>query len=1037
MPLSTPELLRDLGYEFYSYEEEGILPELTDVTFRELLPSLGGGTGRSREIADKRLYKHQLEAYRVLSDGCNLILVSGTGSGKTEAWLLYVFRKGVQALALYPTLALANDQVRRINDYSSALGVKVMAIDARRRDELRSSGLGRAKLRDELASSRVVVTNPAFLLQDVKRLATNPRSSIFYKFLGKMSLMVVDEFDFYGPREIALLLSMMRILRKLFSPFQIAILTATLGNPQELAELLSEINGRPSRVVTGKPFRVANRVVVVLGKDLKAIWEKAREYKEILRSAKVGRDVLDALDDFERFKAEVYKVVTALEALGAEIPKPYVDLVEVLSKYVDDEGVTLVFTRSIARAEELARRLRHALPRDKASAVATHHHLVLKSVREEVEEGARRGTVRVIFTPRTLSQGIDIGTVVRVVHVGLPDSLREFKQREGRKGRREGLPFTETVVIPSTPWDRELLSRGLKALESWLRLPLEHVVINKDNRYSLLFEGLFKVISPSLGPGTLSREEFKLLESLGLTRDGQLTAKGKRTWQNLNFYEFAPPYGIKRMKVEREGMRYLEDISFCDLVEKFQPGCFDYTADAVVTTHKLGGKSGRVVTAVIEEPISESTLWRHDAMAYALEEYEKVKRSWGEEPNFYRDYIMGKVHSEVVCVVHPPREGFGEYRKIPNRVSWRVEGERVKTVTSGGKTYFIRERRYIEVPTATHGRYSDFTYGLTVELEPEEDLTMLRIGLAYLMVILRVIYRIPFETILYDLSRVGELKLLSMHEPEAAGLLARMDWLDVKRKVEEYTPGDVDEVLMRVVDEDAHFEFVAMGLRWDLARAAALRVLDYLLLRERIVLTFKDAKLYVPRPSRSLRLAAVDALALPLDDEGSLQLILVGIFDGEGFRGYRIIKEYYTVEGDITPLSTDVINLVNEGFSLLTYDADSLHKALSEGGVQGVLYTMMGLASSGRFTDVKSLVTKRLGIGEAPFEEVIKGLGWGMKVSLGDVLAEYSESRRRIREVPRSKWLAFTKYLTERALEYLRERTEKTYLLNLALSEVR
>jgi len=143
------------------------------------------------------------------------------------------------------------------------------------------------------------------------------------------------------------------------------------------------------------------------------------------------------------------------------------------------------------------------------------------------------------------------------------------------------------------------------------------------------------------------------------------------------------------------------------------------------------------------------------------------------------------------------------------------------------------------------------------------------------------------------------------------------------------------------------------------------------------------------------------------------------------------------VEGDITPLSTDVINLVNEGFSLLTYDADSLHKALSEGGVQGVLYTMMGLASSGRFTDVKNLVTKHLGIGEAPFEEVVKGLGWGMRVSLGDVLAEYSESRRRIREVPRSKWLAFTKYLTERALEYLRERTEKTYLLNLALSEVR
>mgnify|MGYP000297659454 CR=1 FL=1 len=54
---------------------------------------------------------------------------------------------------------------------------------------------------------------------------------------------------------------------------QVAVLTATLGNPEELAETLTRINGRRTRIIRGKPFRPENRVYVVLGKDLRSIWE--------------------------------------------------------------------------------------------------------------------------------------------------------------------------------------------------------------------------------------------------------------------------------------------------------------------------------------------------------------------------------------------------------------------------------------------------------------------------------------------------------------------------------------------------------------------------------------------------------------------------------------------------------------------------------------------------------------------------------------------------------------------------------------------
>lgn len=78
---------------------------------------------------DRPLYAHQEEALRALRAGRNLIVATGTGSGKTECYLLPVLdhllrerdagtvgEAGVRALLLYPMNALANDQMARIRD---------------------------------------------------------------------------------------------------------------------------------------------------------------------------------------------------------------------------------------------------------------------------------------------------------------------------------------------------------------------------------------------------------------------------------------------------------------------------------------------------------------------------------------------------------------------------------------------------------------------------------------------------------------------------------------------------------------------------------------------------------------------------------------------------------------------------------------------------------------------------------------------------------------------------------------------------------
>lgn len=75
---------------------------------------------------DRPLYAHQEQALRKVSNGRNLVVSTGTGSGKTESFLIPIIDSllrekeqgalgpGVRALLLYPMNALANDQVERL-----------------------------------------------------------------------------------------------------------------------------------------------------------------------------------------------------------------------------------------------------------------------------------------------------------------------------------------------------------------------------------------------------------------------------------------------------------------------------------------------------------------------------------------------------------------------------------------------------------------------------------------------------------------------------------------------------------------------------------------------------------------------------------------------------------------------------------------------------------------------------------------------------------------------------------------------------------
>ena len=75
-----------------------------------------------------RLYTHQVEALEAIRAGENLIITTPTASGKTLAFNLPIFealhdRPSATALYLYPTKALANDQLKAIRDLEEGTGI--------------------------------------------------------------------------------------------------------------------------------------------------------------------------------------------------------------------------------------------------------------------------------------------------------------------------------------------------------------------------------------------------------------------------------------------------------------------------------------------------------------------------------------------------------------------------------------------------------------------------------------------------------------------------------------------------------------------------------------------------------------------------------------------------------------------------------------------------------------------------------------------------------------------------------------------------
>ena len=189
--------------------------------------------------ADRPLYEHQVTAIRKVANSRNLLVATGTGSGKTEAFLLPIIdyllkerdagtlgRPGVRAMLLYPMNALANDQVKRLREILSrfpelTFGRYIGDTESSQRDAEADhfSRFGYSALPNELISREQIQKAPPHILITnfamLEYLLLRPEdTSLFDGPTGRFwKFIVLDEVHTYqGAKggEIAMLLRRLR-----------------------------------------------------------------------------------------------------------------------------------------------------------------------------------------------------------------------------------------------------------------------------------------------------------------------------------------------------------------------------------------------------------------------------------------------------------------------------------------------------------------------------------------------------------------------------------------------------------------------------------------------------------------------------------------------------------------------------------------------------------------------------------------------------------------------------------------------------------
>ena len=413
----------------------------------------------------ERPWFHQREAMDALREGRDVVLATGTGSGKSlAAWTpilsdlveaedssrISAIHRRPSALYLAPTKALAADQLASL---MSLLGQDVTPEDAQGDgDPEGSPGLVDERLRRVRATTvdgdtpreakewaragaDLILSNPDFL-----HYVMLPSHQRWSRFLASLRLIVIDEAHHWrgvtGSHIALVVRRLLRVAHHLGADPRVVMLSATVRDAASVGRALT---GRDAVAITedGSPAGAHELV----------LWQGAIMADESEVDISSFLAALDAPPGTATLKVPIVRRSAGVEAAN------------LAAAFVEEGARLLTFVRSRAGAEAVAAQVRDRLSsRGSANAgrVGAYRGGYLPEERRALEEALRTGAVRALATTSALEMGLDVSGLDATITVGWPGTRASLRQQIGRAGRA-GAPGTSVLIASDNPLDAYLV----------------------------------------------------------------------------------------------------------------------------------------------------------------------------------------------------------------------------------------------------------------------------------------------------------------------------------------------------------------------------------------------------------------------------------------------------------------------------------------------------------------------------------------------------------------------------------------------------
>ena len=333
----------------------------------------------------KSLYTHQYDTWRALDQGKNVIVVTGTASGKTLCYNLPVLNKllvdtEATALYLFPTKALSQDQYSVLNAMITQIDdlLKIITSPSKEARSIKFAiydGDTPVSIRSSLRNqARLVLTNP-----DMLHTGILPHHTGWMQFFKGLRFVIIDEIHTYrgvfGSHVANVIRRLERIAKFYGASPQFILTSATIGNPTELGQ---KIINSPLELIDNDGSGKGDKHFLIYNPPI------------IDKSLGLRRSAIQA----------------------------GVNLAEDLLVY---NIQTIVFSRARRTVEIILTYLREKV--NNLSAGSQNHGQETKDIirgyrsgylpgqRRNIEDGLRKGNVRVVVATNALELGIDIGSM--------------------------------------------------------------------------------------------------------------------------------------------------------------------------------------------------------------------------------------------------------------------------------------------------------------------------------------------------------------------------------------------------------------------------------------------------------------------------------------------------------------------------------------------------------------------------------------------------------------------------------------------------